>query len=201
MPVTNWGAIAETAATLPSTSFEPAPVGKYTFTIDEAKAAVSKAGNQVFRIATHIDAGPSAKKKVWHDLTLNQDPTRTVSLRIFFENMAVFGMPFEWFTAATQDAEIVANLLGKRFEAEVTIEEWQGKKSNKITGYTIREATTLADSANEGVPSFGAAPVVDTWQAPVTAAPPAPAPIQVTEPAVPNTANPWGTPPPPVPQF
>lgn len=216
-PITNWGAIAEDASKIPANSFEPAPVGNYTFTIDAAEAGVSKAGNQKFSITTHIDAGPSANKKVWHDLTLNQDPSKTNSLRIFFENMAVFGMPFEWFTAATSDEEIVANLLGKRFQADITIEEWQGKKNNKITGYTIREATTLPDSANAGVPQFDAPmaaaappPAADPWQTPAAQTPPpaAPAPTVAAAPplatpptATPNVENPWGTPPPAAPAF
>lgn len=209
-PMLDWASLAETAKNTEN-SFDPAPAGKYTFTIDEAKADVSKAGNKVFRITTHIDSGPQANKKVWHDLTLNQDPAKTKSLRIFFENMAVFGMPYEWFNASTTDEQIVANLVNKRFEADITIDEYQGKKNNKITGYTIREASTLPDSANEGVPSFGSAPAVDPWQAPPVAAAPAvqqaPPAVQTTQaappavPATPSTENPWGTPPPPAPAF
>lgn len=203
-PITNWDTLTASAET-EKKGFDPIPDGPVTATITEASVQIAKSsGNKQFAVTTVIDSGEYKNRKVWHNFTIVPDKPK--SLRIFFENMAVFGMPIDFFNANTDDNEVVHNLLGKRFEANVITEEYNGKKNNKYVGYSFKEAGNVPDSVNEGVPSFASAPPVAPAPTPVAApAPAAPnysaAPTQVAPPAPPAPENPWGTPPPPPPVF
>lgn len=184
MPITDWEALAKDAKEA-NKGYEPAPEGNYNMTILEVKPDVSKEGNQKFSATLQIDSGPYKGKKLWHDFVVARGNKR--GLGIFFQNMAVFGMPFEFFNANTQDQAIVENLVNKRFSADLIVDTYNPEKpKNKIDkGWTIHPATGPSEldlPSSGGVPG-GAnnyAPAPQMQQAPppqqqaYTNAPPAP---------------------------
>lgn len=203
-PLTDWGSLAKNAKDT-NQGFEPAPDGNYDLTITAVEIKKSGAGNKKFATTCVIDSGQFKNKKVWHDFVVAEK-----SLRIFFENMAVFGMPYEFFNSQTQDEEVVANLLNKRFSADLVTDEWEGKKKNKVgAGWTIKAPKTVSELGNSsaGVPGGATvsneappaptyqqtapAPAQQTYQAPPVVQQPQ-APAYQQPPAI---VDPWQTPP------
>lgn len=220
-PITDWQTLAKAGAEA-NKGFEPLPADtEFNFTITEAKVSFTKNTNKKqFETTAVVDSGQYKKRKVWNNFIIS--PESPNSLSIFFQNMAVFGMPIEFFGPGTQDEHIVANLLGARFSAKLTISEYGGKKKNDINALTIKAPTALSElentnsdvpaGANMGMPTqqmppmTPQPPVGDPWaitQQPVTyqpvAAPPTPNFQQGPPPPPPASAGNWGTPPPPPP--
>lgn len=145
MPITDWEALAKDAKEV-SKGFTPAPADNYNMTIIEAKPDIAKnSGNQKFSATLVIDAGPYKGKRLWHDFTVTRDNKRGLS--IFFQNMAVLGMPFEFFNANTADEAVVQNMVGKRISADLIVDEYDPQKpKNKIDkGWTIKAPTGPAE--------------------------------------------------------
>src|SRR5215217_2723061 len=138
-PITDWEALAKDAKDSEN-KYEPAPEGNYNLTVTEVKPDVSKEGNQKFSATLVIDSGPFKGKKLWHDFVVARGSKN--GLRIFFQNMALFGMPFDYFNQNTQDGEIVNNMLNKRISADIIVDKYNPEKpKNKIDkGWTIHEA-------------------------------------------------------------
>lgn len=174
-PITNWGQLAEESKKDVS-KFEPAPEGNYNMTVTEASKTVAKdSGNTKFDVTLVIDSGPCKGKKLWHSFTVATDNKKAMG--IFFRNMEVFGMPFDFFNANTSDESIVQNILGKRISADLVVDNYNpDKPKNKIDkGWTIKNATGPAEldvnaSGGSGVPggayTNGAPPVQTLQQAP-----------------------------------
>ncbi len=173
-PITDWTALAQEAKEADK-GFTPAPEGTYNLTITEATVAIAKdSGNTKFDTTMVIDSGPEKNKKVWHTFTVAKDNKK--ALGIFFRNMAVFGMPIDFFGPNTQDEQIRQNLVGKRLSADLIIDTYNpDKPKNKIDkGWTIKSPTALAEidplastGANSGIP--GGAPMAASnaaYQAP-----------------------------------
>lgn len=157
-PVTDWEALAKDAKES-NNKYEPAPEGNYNLIITEVKPDIAKeSGNQKFSATMVIDSGPFKGKKLWHDFVVAKSSKN--GLRIFFQNMAIFGMPFDYFGPNTTNEEIVSNLLNKRLSADVIVDTYNpDKPKNKIDkGWTIKEPTAPAEldvsvsSAPSGIP-------------------------------------------------
>jgi hypothetical protein len=161
-PITDWEALAKDAKSA-TTSYEPAPEGNYNLTITEAKVeVVPSSGNTKFATSMVIDSGPFKGKRVWHDFVVARENKKALS--IFFGNMSVFGMPFEFFNANTPDESIVANMVNKRLSADLIVDRYNPEKpKNKIDkGWTIKAATGVSEldlPSAAGVPG-GAGPAV-----------------------------------------
>lgn len=136
-PITDWEALAKDAKESEN-KYEPAPQDNYNLTITEVVPAIAESsGNQKFTATMVIDSGPFKGKKLWHDFTVAKGSKN--GLRIFFQNMATLGMPFDYFNANTQNEEIVGNMLNKRVSADVIVDTYNPEKpKNKIDkGWTI----------------------------------------------------------------
>ena len=179
-PITDWEALAKDAKSA-TTSYEPAPEGNYNLTVTEAKVeVVPSSGNTKFATSMVIDSGPFKGKRVWHDFVVARENKKALS--IFFGNMSVFGMPFEFFDANTPDEAIVANILNKRISADLIVDTYNPEKpKNKIDkGWTIHAAkgpSELDLPAVAGVPggaNSAPPPVQQQYQQPAayTNAPP-----------------------------
>lgn len=223
-PITDWEALTKDAKEA-SKGFVPAPEGTYNLTITEVVPDIAKnSGNQKFSATMVIDSGEYKGKKLWHDFTITRENKR--GLNIFFQNMAVLGMPFEFFNASTTNESIVANMVNKRISADVIVDEYNPEKpKNKIDkGWTIKAPTGPAEldllnsGTNSGVPGgatmaapptqptsyTNGAPTVPQQQAPVTPpqqqqqyVPQQPVPQQQPQPS--TQEDPWAAPPPPPP--
>lgn len=222
-PITDWEALAKDAKES-NPSYEPAPEGNYNITITEVVKDIAKnSGNTKFSATMVIDSGPYKGKKLWHDFTVARENKR--ALGIFFQNMAVLGMPFEFFNANTPDEAIVANMVNKRISADLIVDTYNpDKPKNKIDkGWTIKSATAPSEldlPSAAGVPG-GAGPAVNSapppqpqqyQQPPVQPQyqqPPVQQPLAQTAdvdpwqtpaspPPPPSNSN-WGAPPPPPP--
>lgn len=172
-PVTDWEALAKDAKEV-ETKFEPAPEGNYNLTITEVKPDISKEGNQKFSATMVIDSGPYKGKKLWHDFTVARGNKRGLS--IFFQNMAVLGMPFEFFNANTADEEVVNNMLHKRISADLLVDEYNPEKpKNKIDkGWSIKAPTgpsELDQPSAPGVPGGSSGYTTPPLQQPAPQAP------------------------------
>lgn len=170
-PVTDWASLAKDAKES-NNKYEPAPEGNYNLIITEVKPDIAKeSGNQKFSATMVIDSGPFKGKKLWHDFVVAKSSKN--GLRIFFQNMAVFGMPFDYFGPNTTNEEIVANLVNKRLSADVIVDTYNpDKPKNKIgAGWTIKEATGPSEL---DLPSVVGVPGGATNEAP----PPPPQPNQ-----------------------
>lgn len=155
----------------------------YSFVVRELPKAEEKNGWPNYTINPSVEDGPRKNARVWHTFYTTEKPN---GMRMFYENMAVFGLTPEFFDAGPSDEEIVHALHGKRFTAEVYNEEWNGKVRQRLRKFAAPVAPSAA--AGPGAPAGPGLPTVPA--APVTAAAPV-APAAPAAPAAPP--SPWGS--------
>lgn len=158
----------------------------YSFVVRELPKAAEKNGWPNYTINPSVEDGPRKNARVFHTFYTTEKPN---GMRMFYENMAVFGLTPEFFDAGPSDEEIIRALHGKRFTAEVYNDEYNGKVYQKLRKFAapVSPAAAAGPGAPAGPAPALAKPAVPA--APVTAAAPA-APVTPAAPAAP--ASPWG---------
>jgi hypothetical protein len=179
-PAMNWSDRAKIASEATS-SFTPLEEGTYSFIIKEPAKPAEKNGWQNYTINPSVEAGPRQNARIFHTFYTTEKPN---GMRMFFEQMAVFGLTEEWFAQTNPtDAQICAALQGKRFTAEVYIDRYNDKEYRKLRKF----APPVGVAAAAGAPGPAAV-------APAAPAAPA-APVAPAAPAAPAAAaapaNPW----------
>lgn len=108
----------------------PAPSGRYAMVIDKAEWKISKnSGAHMIQLILRVDEGPYKGKPVWNYLVMDPNNTGAISMARNFLNTV--GLDFSDFEGKT-DQQQIDLLLGKRFEAELNVDEYNGRKSNKL---------------------------------------------------------------------
>lgn len=114
----------------PSKYQEPKPVanGRYDLTIAQCDTVQSKAGNDMYKVRMEID-GHDEAPPVFENLSLPYPGCAQIIGLNFNRFMALFKVPLE----GGFDTDVVAvELVGKRANAELKQEEYNGNTSNKI---------------------------------------------------------------------
>lgn len=193
----NWGDLVKDAA---PAGFQLIPDGDYEFKILEATFKIASTGKPMFALKNEIQEGAYAKRIIFDNLVIDEeDSSKNV---YFFRKTAAIGLPKEFFTSTTSDADIAAALTGRSFKGTVGKgKPFAGEEKNAIKAYKPSTRQVSAPSAPPFVPgaptpqpAFTSSPAPvpqQEVQAPVQQAPIAP-------PA--PTPNPWDNVPPAAPE-
>jgi hypothetical protein len=181
MPVQSWGDLLKEAGEA-AKAFEPLEEGIYDFIVAKAEAKTAKSsGKKMYAIQGKVETGPRTNRVVFNNFVIS--PESGAALDFFFRDMAVLGLPRQFWEGNPTDEQITQQLTGKRFSALVKQREWP-EGSGKITNEMSGISPSRLGGAAAAVPAPGLAKPAVATAAPV-AAPPAPAPAPTVVAAAP----------------
>lgn len=128
--------------------FEPLPKGEYNFQIKNVEEKVTDKMRHIVKVTCEvIDNDEYSGKLVFHHVTFIPKGEPGSGMAIYF--LATIQEPFE----GTIEVEPL-NWIAKRFKASVIIDEYKGKKNNKIAGVDLYEGYKdgVKSKTNEDVP-------------------------------------------------
>lgn len=196
MPNISWDALVDAAGEA-GKAFEPLPDDNYNFVVSEATVGESKTGKKSIGITAIVESGPNAKRKVWNTWYIS--PENANALAYFFREMAIFGLPLEFWKSSPSDEAIINSLVNKRFVGTLKTTEYpegSGKKKNEFAGFaapvgaaTGNAAATVGSSSAPSVPSV---PTVASAPTPQVASPSVPSVPQIPTTPAPSI-DPWAS--------
>jgi hypothetical protein len=155
MATVNWAEMDEAA----EEAIKPAPAGTYTIELKSAQDAESTDKKPQVRFNFKIVDGPYKGKTVFHTITFNDEKPNTIVMAREFLATLGFKNLKEW--GSTDPKQRLEMVVGRRIEAEVQVNEWKGRQSNRV-GRVLRG---LASGPNT-VPGGIAPPPLSTGEAP-----------------------------------
>lgn len=174
----DWGALqqeAKSAAALPD--------GEYNAFVLEAEATKSSNGKPMIKVQYRIVDGPAKDKKVRTQFVISAESP--VSLRIFFQQMAMHDLGPDFFASNPPLANVAGQLKNKRVTLILGTRAWQGNDVNEVKGYkpfagTMGPDPTAFAGGPVGAPSPLSTPPVPTPAAAavIPAAPGTPPPAE-----------------------
>lgn len=127
------------------TGFEPIPAGKYEFQIEDVKiqpysgSAKINACNRL-HIQMRVDLSNGSTRKVWDDIFL--DAAHGYSMRKLKNLVDSCGLVIP---ASAGEKDIADKLLSGIGNAEIYIDTYNGKQSNKVREYIVPEKPQLTE--------------------------------------------------------
>lgn len=131
-------------------SREPAPAGRYVLRVDGANWGQSKEKKVMWTVRLKIDEGPQKGKAIWRYLTFEGN---ALSMSRGFLN--ALGIDFKDLDGKSEQ-EQSDMLIGRRCEAELMIDHFQGQARNKMKGNPVRGLTPATGSSE---PQFAPPPL------------------------------------------
>ena len=156
----DWSSLQKEAATA-----GVLPDGPYNVIVTEANAVTSSTGKPMIKVKMRVTDGPHKDKPVYGQFVISAESP--IALRIFFQQMAAFGLDANFF-AGNPGMEIVAkNLTNRGVTVELGHREWNGSDRNEIKNISPLQAggpitpgvVTGPPSASPQTPSGPPAPV------------------------------------------
>ena len=125
--------------------FEPLPAGVYEFQIEGVTIEAFKGSEKVkpcdkLHIQMRIDLADGHTRKVWDDIFLDETHTYSMNKLTMLVDSTQVLMPES--AGPKQIADKLVSGIGK---AEIVVQEWNGKKSNKVNRYIKPEAPELTE--------------------------------------------------------
>lgn len=111
----------------PVGDFEPVPKGIYSLMVDEVGESKTKAGVPMAKVTfTIIESMAYKGRKVWHNVIFWQNGEPGTGYTLHF--LKCIGQPYKGAFRVDTD-----KWVGKKAKAYVVIDEYEGKKNNKIS--------------------------------------------------------------------
>lgn len=160
-------------------AFRPISVGDHVAEIIKSVATKSGNGKPMIKCTMRVVNGPDAGRNFYNNFTLTTDNPKAMGM--FFRNMAVLGLPKEYFLQNPSMEQIAADLMGRHALWTIAHREWNGatqedvKGIKAVTGFGAGPSPSAGPSAGPSVPSPAASPSVPSIPTP-TASPSVPTP-------------------------
>lgn len=127
------------------TGFEPLAPGTYEFQIEGVTIQPYSGSDKIkpcdkLHIQMRIDLANGRTRKVWDDIFLDETHNYSMNKLVMLVESTQIRMPDA--STAKQIADKLVSGIGK---AEITIREWNGKKSNQVVRYIKPEAPELTE--------------------------------------------------------
>jgi hypothetical protein len=153
-PVRSWSERRKEAAEAPS-GFKPLEPGNYNFIIKEpAKVGQTNAGKTRWTINPHVEDGPRANARIFHDFYDSDKPS---GLSYLFEQLEALGLS-DFLNTEPSDEALAQAMLGRRFSAEVYNDTYEGKVRQKLRRFRAPAGPPVAGPGGPGgvaAPAFG----------------------------------------------
>lgn len=123
------------------TGFEPLPAGTYEFQIEDVKIQPFTGSAKVqpcdkLHIQMRVDLPNGSTRKIWDDIFLDASHNYSMNkLKTLVESCEI-RMP-----DAADAKKIADKLVSGIGQADVIIREWNGKRSNQVNRYIVKEKT------------------------------------------------------------
>jgi uncharacterized protein DUF669 len=167
------------------------PDGDYNVLVADADATRSANGKPMYKTKLRVIDGPKKDRLLLTQFTVSAE--NPFALRIFFQQMAAFGLTTDYFITNPPIEQVAANLLNRLATVTVSTREFQGSDRNQVdqvrpyqgggpmppgvvTGPPVAGATAGSPVGGPPVPTAPSAPPT----AVPTAAPPSGPPVPVT---------------------
>lgn len=199
----DWSALQKEASTA-----GVIPAGEYNCAIISAEATTSSTGKPMIKFKARVLDGPQKDKPVWSQFTIS--PESAMALRMYFMQMAAFGLDSEYFGKQPSIADVARNLVNRAAVFTLSIRQWQGADRNQVDGV---KALSGGAPVPPGVVTGPATVQTTMGNTPVSTSTPMsaafasnvtgpPIPTASASPAAPTTPTPsTSTPPPPAQPF
>lgn len=126
MATVNWAEMDEAA----EEALKPAPAGTYIIEIKNANEGETAEKKPKVAFTFKVAEGPYKGKTVFHTITFNDEkPTSIVMAREFLSSIGFKNLS-EW--GNTDPKQRVEMVIGRRVEADVEVNEWKGRRSNRV---------------------------------------------------------------------
>lgn len=177
----DWDALAAEAKTAGVIA-----AGEYNLVVAESSATTSSTGKPMIKVKMRVMDGPQKDKPVWTQFVIS--PESPMALRMFFQNMAAYGLDASFFANKPSMEDVARALLNRAVTARLGIRQWQGADRNDVEAVKALSASgPTPPGVVTGPPTVGVSPVSGA----------APSPVQPTPsatPPVPTDAAPTATP-------
>jgi hypothetical protein len=170
------------------------PAGDYPAVIISAEAKTSSTGKPMVSFKARVTDGPQVNKPIWSQFVVS--PESAMALRMYFLQMAAFGLDSEFFAQNPTMADVARNLVNRAAIFKLSIRQWQGADRNQVDGVSaIPAGAPLPPGVATGPGTVSAGG--PTSMAPMNALTPAGPPVPTattptttpTTPAAPNVQD------------
>lgn len=168
----NWGELMAGVAE----QLKPVPKGTYDVVVSKAEPKTSSTNKAMWATHLQIEGGPHNGRVVYNNVTLTTDNPQ--ALRMFFVNMAAFGLDQQFFASNPSPQAIANALVGRRARVELDHRMYQGQTRENVKRLMPAGGILGGMSGGSGIPGAPTAP------SPVVAPAPIPTPPQAA-PAIP----------------
>lgn len=188
----DWSALQQEAKTA-----SVIPAGDYPAIIISAEAKTSSTGKPMVSYKARVTEGPQANKPIWSQFVVS--PESAMALRMYFLQMAAFGLDGDFFAQNPRMEDVARNLVNRAAVFKLSIRQWQGADRNQVDGVSpLPAGAPLPPGVVTGPGTVGAAgptsmvpmnaqtptstPPVPTAGPPIPTTPSAPTPTGATAP-------------------
>jgi hypothetical protein len=106
------------------------PDGDYTVIVTDAQAVTSSTGKPMIKVKFAVAEGPKKDRPLWSQLTLS--PENPMALRMWFTQLAAFGLGAEFFATKPSMEGVAAALKSRGVVVTVGRREFAGSDRNNI---------------------------------------------------------------------
>jgi hypothetical protein len=164
---------------------KPLPDGDYPVTVTKADLKKASTGSDMVAVQLTVTAGDRAGRIIFNNFVFS--PEKPFALKMWFDNLAAFGLDDSFFGMGPSLEHVAAALLNKSAIVTTKIREWNGRQMNDCSGF---KSAGGAMGAIVGLPTVGATAAASG------SAPPVPA-VSSSLPPIPQAGGNSSTPPQP----
>lgn len=132
------------------------PEDWYDVVFVKATATESNNGKPMIKAMCKIENGPRKGSSLFTQFTVSAESQG--ALRIFFQQMTVFGMDGAFWSKNPELEEVADRIAGKRASVQVEHRPWQGVDRESIKGLRASQATGPIDPTLLAVGNSGSKP-------------------------------------------
>ncbi len=164
--------------------------GEFPVVVTKATAGQSQGGKPQIKITMKIESGPFVGRQLFDNMTVSAESS--AAMRIFFAQMAVFGLDGQFFAGNPSMDEIARTLEHRRAVAVVGVRQWNGQDREDVKEYKpplgVGDArpAVAGGLAGIGINPGGAIPAAGPIGGPAPTTP-ASAPVSPAAPAAEST--------------
>lgn len=111
------------------------PDGEYPLIVLDATATQASTGKPMIKLVLAIIEGPKKDRKIYTQLTLS--PENPVALKMWFQQLAAFGIGPEFFATKPTMEQLATALKNRGVVAKIGQREWQGSNRNNVESYKM----------------------------------------------------------------
>lgn len=128
MTVIDWNALMRESAA----AVAVVPDGDYDMSIIKAEHVTSSTGKPMYKVSLRVDSGPHQGRTLINNFVVSPDSPN--ALRMFFKQMAAFGLDSTFFAQNPAPDIVAQSLVNRRARVTIGHKTWNNELRNEING-------------------------------------------------------------------